>query len=437
MGDGIGVPYFRHIRQMRASDSRIVRQLNEQVVFGALRRHGTLSVPDLARLTGLSASSVKTMLQAFIRMGLVLEAGEDVSGGGRPPALYGLNLAGRFVLGVELRTDTARIGLCRLNGSIVRTHVFAVSGTGPEPLPVTLRSAIGELLAAEGVPVEHVEGAGIAQHGLVDAGGTTHVRASDGTWVHRNYLSEIQADLPFPVFVLDDGDTRLVAEMEYGAAVGQENALYVEIWGPAGTGVTGGLVSHNLIATGHHGLAGKFGMITVPVAGGGSSTRAQSWNDAGSFDELRASIRKLHRDIDVSTPERIGAYFLRRDGESSRQAVLSRFVRIHAAGVGSLIHAFDPAVVIIGGRFLELGPHVAEELRHEILVSTLEPFVRGTSIEFSLLQSDGAILGAAAYVLQHVVQFARERSSGRGPHAVRAGLSDLLTVATTRGAPRR
>src|SRR4051812_2865357 len=71
-----------------------LRERNKLRVVEALRQQGTASRSDLARLTGLSRTTITSLVTDLQRHGLVIEtggAGTEPLGRGRPPTLLRLD----------------------------------------------------------------------------------------------------------------------------------------------------------------------------------------------------------------------------------------------------------------------------------------------------------------------------------------------------------
>src|SRR5215207_1857577 len=89
-----------------------LRERNRRLLLDALRRTGNASRADLARLTGLSRSTVSTLVSDLQSTGLVVEREPGERGGGRgtesrvaqqgrPPTLLTLDRSAGLVLGID------------------------------------------------------------------------------------------------------------------------------------------------------------------------------------------------------------------------------------------------------------------------------------------------------------------------------------------------
>ena len=91
---------------------RSLRELNRLKIVDFLRINGTASRADVARRTGLSRSTVSTLVSDLQRRGLVVDRAVETTGEGRPgrPAtLIALDPTAGAVVGVDFDHD--RIGV--------------------------------------------------------------------------------------------------------------------------------------------------------------------------------------------------------------------------------------------------------------------------------------------------------------------------------------
>jgi glucokinase len=139
--------------------------------------------------------------------------------------------------------------------------------------------------------------------------------------------------------VLNDAHAALMGEVWQGSARGSEDVVMLTL----GTGVGGAAICGGRLIQGHIGRAGHFGHITVDYLGAPTIV--------GTPGGLELAIGN------VSIGERSGGRFqMTRDliaavqgGDADAIRIWEASVRALAAGMVSLINAFDPEVFILGG----------------------------------------------------------------------------------------
>src|SRR6266511_1907461 len=90
---------------------RDMRRANRSVLLTRLYRDGPLSRHELVQSTALSQASVSNLAGELIEEGIVEEAGQVESDGGRPRALLRVAPEFGYVVGVEVGETRAQVGI--------------------------------------------------------------------------------------------------------------------------------------------------------------------------------------------------------------------------------------------------------------------------------------------------------------------------------------
>ena len=110
--------------QLRTGSLESLRERNRLRVIDALRTRGAISRADIARQTGLSRSTVSSLVSDLQAAGMVVErATEGVaatgSQGGRPPVLVALDRSAGAVVGLDFGHDSLRVAIADLSYTIL------------------------------------------------------------------------------------------------------------------------------------------------------------------------------------------------------------------------------------------------------------------------------------------------------------------------------
>ncbi|HEY0946665.1 MAG TPA: ROK family protein [Opitutaceae bacterium] len=163
-------------------------------------------------------------------------------------------------------------------------------------------------------------------------------------------------EAPRGVPVLNDAHAALLGEVWQGAARGERDVLLLTL----GTGLGGAAMVDGRLLRGRVGRAGHFGHITLDAAGAPDIV-----NTPGSLEDAVGNHslprRSGNRYTDTATLVRDAGR-----GEPLAAAIWSRTVRDLAAGMVSLINAFDPAVILVGGGIAEAGDALLRPLAGEL-----------------------------------------------------------------------
>src|SRR3990167_4509140 len=70
-------------------------------ILEAIRKAGRISRSDISKITGFNIVTVSNYLNEYLKKGLVLESGLDVSTGGRKPELVEFNSKFGYAIGID------------------------------------------------------------------------------------------------------------------------------------------------------------------------------------------------------------------------------------------------------------------------------------------------------------------------------------------------
>ena len=131
---------------MRKKDLHSLRKANRRLVLGLLAEGAPLSRAEIAERTGLSASTVSTIMSDLLAEGLVHDTGDTESTGGRGRRLLGINPACGVMAIAEIQRQRTTVsfhdmGLGRLGARTLEVPIKPGSGD-------RLLQAIGDCVSA-------------------------------------------------------------------------------------------------------------------------------------------------------------------------------------------------------------------------------------------------------------------------------------------------
>src|SRR5436190_2001207 len=103
-----------------------LRDGNRARLVDALRRAGTASRADLARATGLSRSTVSSLVADLQERGVVTERGDDRSRAGRPGVLLALDPSAGAAVGVDFGHSHLRVAVADLSSTVLAERLEAL-----------------------------------------------------------------------------------------------------------------------------------------------------------------------------------------------------------------------------------------------------------------------------------------------------------------------
>ena len=153
-------------------------------------------------------------------------------------------------------------------------------------------------------------------------------------------LKALRAELGLPVAVENDVNAAAAGEFAFGAARDEQDFLMVSY----GTGVGGAVYTGGRLYRGRAGSAGEFGgLVTHPEAVDPARQGTGSYERYASTSALVARVTALYPAL--TTGRDIFAHL----NDPTIKKEVDAWIREVACGIISLIHAFDPALVVLGG----------------------------------------------------------------------------------------
>lgn len=266
---------------------------------------------------------------------------------------------GRVAIAVDLGATYLRIAAGTWDGRILRKVKLRTprGGDGRAVVDAIVRVVRGELRGY----LERAEGVAVASVGPLDLRRGRVVRPANLPFEQLELVGPLEEELGKPVLLVNDAVAAAWGEKIRGAARGCENVVYVTL----STGIGVGAVVDGRLLTGKDGNAHEAGHIVVDyrsrircgcggvghweaLASGSGIPRYASYLASTSYRGLLARSR-LARLIERGelTPEDL--FEAARLGDELARAIVDELGRVNAAGVASVVNAYDPEVVVLGG----------------------------------------------------------------------------------------
>ncbi len=382
-----------------------LRERNRRRVLDTLRTAGVTSRAELARRTGLSRTTVSSLVGDLVREGLVAErpARPAAAGaqGGRPPVLVSLERRAGAAVGVDFGKSHVTVAVADLGHTVLAEQ--------RRELPGDHRSATGLDFAAELVDAALAEaavdrnlvlGVGMGLPGPIEAAtGTVGSSAILPGWVGVAAARALSERLGLPVAVDNDANLGVRAERVWGAAAGVDDVIYLKL----ATGIGAGLILGGRLYAGVGGTAGEIGHTIIDEHGpmcrcanrGCLETMASG---AAAVELLRPTLGK-----DLTLPRLVE---LTLDGHPACRRVVADGARHIGRAVANLVNLLNPRRVVVGGELAACGDVLLDPLRQECTRHAIRSAGEDVEIVPGALGERAEVLGALALVLQDAETFA-------------------------------
>jgi predicted NBD/HSP70 family sugar kinase len=386
-----------------------LRERNRIRVIDALRRSGTATRSELAGMTGLSRTTVATLVADLQAAGLVVEPGGDDaatrSGSrGRPPALLRLDPSAGAALGVDFGHTHVRVALADLSSTLLAeaTARVEVDHEADRALD-TAAALVAQVLESAGVDRARVVGVGMGLPGPYDRGRRV-VNSSTilPGWVGRDPADELGRRIDVQVEVDNDANLGALGELVFGAGRGVANAVYVKM----STGIGAGLILCGAVHRGATGIAGELGHVQVQPDGivcncGGRGCL----QTVAAVPTLLAAARAAHGP-DLTLP---GLIELVEAGDFGARRIVGEAGRAVGRVLADLCNHVNPEAIIVGGDLSAVGEPLLAGIREAVDRHALPGAAEAVEVKAAVLGERAEVLGALALV---IADTERLRSAG-------------------------
>jgi glucokinase len=311
------------------------------------------------------------------------------------PLVVGVDLGGTKVLAAVVAADNAILG---------RAKVATPAHEGGAAILQAIVQCVDSALAEAGLTRSAVAAAAVGSPGPLDPA-TGVILFSSNLNVRDFPLGRgLAAELGCPVAVENDVRVGGYAEFRLGAGKGCSDVIAAFV----GTGIGGCIISGGRVLAGATGNAGEIGHIVVKANGARCGCGARGCLEAVA--SRTAIARRVNKQIQKGTPTILRERLARKGGRLKSgdlaEAVaagdivavtaVSRAAVYLGLGVGSLMNALGPEIVIIGGGVAEaLGDAWVAQIREVARRQALVDPDGKIRIERAALGDDAGIHGAA------------------------------------------
>jgi predicted NBD/HSP70 family sugar kinase/biotin operon repressor len=366
------------------------RTFNQQLLLRALHDHSPLSRADLARLTGLTRTSVSDLVGSLIDDGLIEEAGRGQSSGGKSPILLRVAPDGRHLIGLDLGEAQFSGAVVNLRGEILRSIHLPLEGRNGEAAVDLVFQLVDALRADDRSPLL---GIGIGAPGVIDTSTGTVRWSVNLDWAELRLGALVESRYGVPVVVANDSHAAALAELTFYRRPRPNNLIVIRI----GRGVGAGIILNGQLFQGDGYGAGEFGHVSRGNAG--APCRCGREGCLETMTSMRALVDAANA-VEPSITDETGLVTAFRAGVGEVRRVVLDAARELGLAVGWLIGVLNVRHVLLVGPVAALGEDWLAEVRRNARASVMTLLARDTQVEFGHVHDDIVVLGASALLME-------------------------------------
>jgi predicted NBD/HSP70 family sugar kinase len=374
------------------------RTFNQQLVLRAIYDRTAVSRAEIARLTGLTRTSVSALVADLLRDGLVEEVGPGPSTGGKAPILLRIRPDGRHSIGIDLTEEYFTGALVDLRGQIIQSIRLPLTSRDTSAAVRILANLIDGLSSNNGSGP--LLGIGIGSPGVVDSRTGTIRWGVNLGWEDVPLGPMLKERYDLPVIVINDSQAAAVGEFTFNRTAAPRNLVVVRV----GRGIGSGIILDGRLYQGDGSGAGEIGhgIFDGPAAGAEPEPcrcgRAGCLETTASMHAMVAAAQRVDPTID-SAAALVAAL---RAGHAAARSVVVAGGRRLGQGVAALMSVLNINLVLLIGPATSLGEEWLEAVREQAAMCTLPQLSRDARIELGAARDeDDVLVGASALVMTH------------------------------------
>ncbi len=401
---------------VKGTDLHLMRASNRLLILNCVREHGSITRAAIARQTGLSRTTVSSIMDQLLKEGYVRdgETQRASASGGRRVVPVHFQAAAGCILGVALGRNHLTILVSDLAATILKetTIPFETSRGADFCIPLLaekLRSSVAEQHISWG----KVVGVGMGMPGPLDAQlqGPAAPLLLPG-WEGVNVRKILSAELGVPVYLDNNANMGALGESRYGAGHDAADLLYLKV----GTGIGGGIVMGGQVYRGRSGSAGEIGHMTVdpngPICNCGNPGCLEALvggraivADARQAISLRRRVGALEGDAQVNGSKVIHLTTVAQvvqaafEGDPACRAAIEQAGEYVGIALASLVNFFNPSLIVLDGNTMRAGEMLLEPIRRTVAARSLPAPLANTQIVPGILGGNAIALGGVATVI--------------------------------------
>lgn len=348
-------------------ESTLLRRINERRLLEVIQQQGPLSRASLTRTSGLTAPTVSKAVDSLLKRGLVEEIDPTEPALGRPGRLVRMASDSAAVLGVVIDAQTCCIAAAGLDGRVSeeQTRRFPTPGSYAELLDAISDQCTGLMSGTTGA----LRGIGVSVPGLVNERLEEIVFCPNLHLLDKhNPARDLAARFAVQAVLVQETDALCLSERLYGDARGLDDFAMLDVASGLGLGVMSG----GQLLSGHSGMAGEVGHITIQPDGVrcGCGNRGCLETLATDAALVRMIADEFGRPLTV---DEVAVLLRERPGDFQHHV---RTVVEHLAiAISAVINIFNPTTLFVHGTLLVGDPNhfarVLERVRQRTLTASL------------------------------------------------------------------
>ncbi|MEP7107013.1 MAG: ROK family protein [Ferruginibacter sp.] len=314
----------------------------------------------------------------------------------------------RHTIAIDLGGTIIKIGLLKNGHLIERAELKAIVSSGLKPQLAPIEKSVNQLLTNSSLGTADLMGIGFSFAGLVNSSInkiiSTNQKYDDGPeidlvgWAREKWNS--------PLFAENDARMALLGEWKRGAGKICNDLVMVTL----GTGIGSAVLIDGQLLKGKHFQAGNLGgHFTINYQGSTCTCGNIGCVESEASTWRLPSLIKEHPGFNNSSLSReplldFNALFLNaKNDDVLAKEILAHCLSVWSAGIISMIHAYDPELVILSGGIMKSASMFLPALQENVYQRAWTPWGK-VKLVAANYPDDAALYGADYLVGQQLMK---------------------------------
>jgi len=377
------------------------RNKNATTLLRLLLKQDSISRVDLSRITGLTKTTISSIINEFIALGIVEESSTISTGNvGKSPIPLHVRTDAVYTIGVHLGRQEVKTVLMDARMNIIsRKKGLSYERLGPKGIPESLFLSIGDSMKGAEKNNFKIKAIGIGVPGPlnIETGIVSHPPKFIG-WKDIPLKQIVQERYKLPVWIENDANVGVLAEKWHGGGKDLKNFVYILV----NEGIGAGAVIDNELYQGAYDYVGEIGHTLFYEHG-----KFSYLEDISGVDILIKRARS--QGLNIKNVKDISD-LLQTNNKVACSIVKEIATRIGAAVI-DVIHIIGPEAVFIGGKMAVLGDALIQPIKE--IVSMYLFGDQEVDVRLSEIPEDAVAIGAAIYA---TTKWLEKKSTERVTH---------------------
>lgn len=308
-----------------------------------------------------------------------------------------------YAIGVDIGGTKINCGLVSSQGEVVHTVRLSTRAGFTKTVDRVIEAIQKLMFEATEIHTDvQFKGIGVGTAGQVDweIGGIRSASELIPGYAGTDLKALLQTYFQLPVLVDNDVNVLALTEKYLGSCKAVKDFICLAL----GTGVGGAIVVEGRIVHGSWGGAGELGHISVDFNGpacvcGGKGCLEHYASGTSIARRMNDKLSLQSQVFDRVDSREVIARWKAADPLATE--VMEETIAALGAGIASIIHIFNPKVIVIGGGVAEAGEILFDRIRSEVATRTMPSMLDGVRIEAAYRGNASGMIGAALQVWEY------------------------------------